>query len=431
MKLLEINFSLILYGNDYFEKFKNYTILSLQENIKNLGQKKKLIFYISTEKTLKKKITDLFEKKLKLHNYQLVYDYQLNKKKITYYEISQIQKYHFDQVKIKKNCYFIFLYSDIIYSNNTFNYCINTLKKNNKISAVGSFGLSININSKFKIFLKKILYDKNYLRYLINNSYNLISNFHKKNIYGKNINLRSNLIIMLKKNGLLIKSQHFHPIVMKADKLIKNKKIITLDSSLYDLFKSKKEIYIEKNMLKCAMFSFDSTNLLRNKITLFETKEFNRNKEILKKIFFLDLHYNLTQRCVFSENYIGFSFSKNLKITSLNRFINNILNKQIHSIKKSINEKIFYKTADLQKLNFKVFLNNYIIYLVKTKITFNNHTIRKILNYLFNIGQINKANLAIKKNLKITYTYNLLFMSYSFFNKLKFLVNLVLKKNYI
>ena len=431
MKLLEINFSLILYGDNYFEKFKKYAILSLQENIKNLEKKKKLIFYINTKKNLKKKITDLFEKKLKLHNYQIIYDNQLNKKKITYYEISQVQKYHLVQVKKRKNSYFVFLYSDIIYSNNTFNYCINILKKNNKISAVGSFGLSININSKFKIFLKKILYNKSHLRYLIKHSHNLISNFHKKNIYGKNINLRSNLIIVLKKNGLLIKSQHFHPIIIKADKLINNKKIITLDSSLYNLFKSKKEIYIEKNMSKCSMFSFDSTNLHRNRIALFAIKEFNRNKEILKKVFFLDLHYNITQLSVFLENYIGFSCSKNLKISSLNKFINNMFNKRIDTIKKSINKKIFYKTADLQKLNCKVFLKNYIIYLLKTKITFNNHIMRKILNYLFNIGEINKASSAIKKNLKITYIYNLLFMSYSFLNKLKFLIRISLKKNYI
>jgi hypothetical protein len=317
---MHLSFSIILVSKIYLNKFQKYSIHSIKKNIEKFNNENIIItFFISTEEKFKKNINSLIKKEFKALNYNLVFDYDLKKipyDKITYQNIGNIQSSHLLKSKEIKSKYMIFLYSDIIYSNNAFLYSLKILESNRKIYAVGSFALALNLNKKFKFFFKKLLNNQNYLNFFFKNFYNLTSNFHKKFIYNNNLNIRSNFICFKKKEGLLIKSQHYHPVIIRINK-ITNNKILTLDSSFYEFFTSSDHIYIEKNLHNLSIFSFDSINSARNNTYKINKNTFAEKKDI-KKFNFLDLYLNVVKNKknyqFFLNNYVYLSFSKNLKI---------------------------------------------------------------------------------------------------------------------
>lgn len=431
-----LSLSIILYGESYLNKFEKYSIYSLKKNIDKINNVNLFItFFISTNKKLKDRIQYLIKKKFKNLNYNILYDHDLEKiqyRKILYQDIGKIQNNHLIKSKNIKSKYLIFIYSDIIYSNNTFSYSLKILENNNKISGVGSFALALNINKKFKNFFKRLLSNKNYLEYFIKNSDHLISNFHKRFIFINTINTRSNLIILKKKGGLVIKSKHYHPIIVKVNR-IKNNKIMTLDSSFYNFFRSINEIHIEKNMHLISIFSFDNVNNIRNKIFLFNHQQL-KNKNELKKIYLIDLYYNLIGNIknfnFFLDNYIFLNISKNLKIKSLNKFINYVLKNKINEIKNSLSYKDNIYKNYINKLNLKKFFIYYLINFIKNIFLPYNQLLLNKLNFFFKKGKI-KVQLTSRKyqNLDIIYSYfRIKLLSYNLLNKIKFIILLIKKK---
>jgi hypothetical protein len=431
-----LSFSIVLYGESYLNKFEKYSLYSLKKNVDKINNNNLFItFFVSTNKKLKKKIQLLIKKFFKNIKYNILYDHDLEKiqnKKILYQDIGKIQNNHLIKSKNIKSKYLIFIYSDIIYSNNTFFQSLKILENNNKISAVGSFALALNINKKFKNFFKKLLSNKNYLEYFIKNSDDLISNFHRKFIFVNTINTRSNLIILKKRSGLVIKSKHYHPIIIKLNR-IKNNEIFTLDSSFYNFFSSTNEIYIEKNMHLISIFSFDNVNSIRNKIFFFNHQQF-KNKNELKKIYLIDLYYNLIGNIkifnFFLDNYIFLNISKNLKIISLNKFINYVLKKKINELKNSLDYKGHIFKNYVNKINLKDFFIYYLINFIKNNFLAGNQLLLKKLNYFFKYGKINnELTHSNSQSLDIFYSFfRIKFTSYNLLNKIKFIILLIKKK---
>lgn len=159
--MTNLSLSIVLVGEIYFNKFKRYSVHSLRKNIEKINNKNlSITFFISTETKLKDDINLLIKKNFEKFHYKLIYDYDLNEisyEKISYSKISNIQKRHLNKSIIIKSKYLIFIYSDIIYSNNSFLYSFRLLENNNKISAVGSFALELNLNKKFNLFFSKII----------------------------------------------------------------------------------------------------------------------------------------------------------------------------------------------------------------------------------------------------------------------------------
>jgi hypothetical protein len=431
-----LSFSIVLYGESYLNKFEKYSLYTLKKNIDKINNDNLfLTFLVSTNKKLKKKIQLLIKKFFKNFKHNILYDHDLEKiqnKKILYQDIGEIQNNHLIKSKNIKSKYLIFIYSDIIYSNNTFFHSLKILENNNKISAVGSFALALNINKKFKNFFKKLLSNKNYLEYFIKNLDDLVSNFHKKFFLVNTINTRSNLIILKKKSGLVIKSKHYHPIIIKLNR-IKNNKIFTLDSSFYNFFSSTNEIYIEKNMHLISIFSFDNVNSIRNKIFFFNHQQF-KNKNELKKIYLIDLYYNLIGNIkifnFFLDNYIFLNISKNLKIISLNKFINYVLKKKINEMKNSLDYKGYIFKNYINKISLRDFFIYYFINFIKNNFLAGNQLLLKKLNYFFKYGKINNELTDYEtQSLDIFYSYfRIKFISYNLLNKIKFIILLIKKK---
>ena len=119
-----LSFSIVLYGESYLNKFEKYSLYSLKKNVDKINNNNLFItFFVSTNKKLKKKIQLLIKKFFKNIKYNILYDHDLEKiqnKKILYQDIGKIQNNHLIKSKNIKSKYLIFIYSDIIYSNNTF-----------------------------------------------------------------------------------------------------------------------------------------------------------------------------------------------------------------------------------------------------------------------------------------------------------------------
>jgi hypothetical protein len=175
----------------------------------------------------------------------------------------------------------------------------------------------------------------------------------------------------LKKNGILIKSKHYHPIIIRTSKII-NINFATLDSEITKIFKNPDEIYVEKDMKKISLFSFDSIHIPRNRII--KNNNLRKvNKLFYKKISLINLQSNIAGNNFFLKNYIGFTFTKYIKIESLNNFFNYFIKNSNHKLKKNIEENfknlllelnliIRYKILKFLIKNilfYKIICNNY------------------------------------------------------------------------
>ena len=419
--------SLILKGGNYFKKFKKFSILNLERSLGNIYTKKKtFVFFISTERNLEKKIKYLFKKYFNKYNYKIVFDYDLEEyssKDISYKIISKIQKKHLFIIKNNKFDYIVFLYSDIIYSKNTFYNSLKILNNKKDISAVCSFGIALNDCNTFQVFYKKLHNNKNYLEFFLKKANNLISNFHKQFFYGNNIIYNSNCIFFLKKNCFFIKSYHYHPILIKVNKII-NSEFKTLDSDITKFFNNANEIYVEKEMKKICIFSFDSPKLSRNKILL-NTNFIVNNKLLFKRLSLINFYINLGKGNFYLKNYIGFSLNKYIKIQSLNNFVNYFIKFKSKDLKNKLIENL-YNFFIKQKIK-----NPYSIFIFLIKIFINSQVIfkRSILkNYLeklLNVGIINKD---IYSHYYILYIYAIFFNIINLRKKIKLLFRLLVYK---
>lgn len=130
------------------------------------------------------------------------------------------------------------------------------------------------------------------------------------------------------------------------------------------------------------------------------------------------------------NNYIFLNISKNLKIKSLNKFINYILKNKINEIKNSLSYKDHIYKNYINKLNLKKFFIYYLINFIKNIFLPDNQLLLNKLNFFFNKGKIN-VQLTTRKyqNLDIIYSYfRIKLLSYNLLNKIKFIILLIKKK---
>lgn len=376
--MYKFGFSLILYNKVHINKFKNYSLKTIIANLKStLKKNDKIIFYLSTSRKDLEIILSIFKKNLNAFNWHIEYDFraeELLNKDFSYVRLGRIQAYHAKEIINKKTKYLCFLYSDILYTNSVFRECINILKRK---SAVGSFAISLNINKNFKIFYKKIL-KNNHLSFFLKNNNFLISNFHKKNIYNSNnYSEKNNLIIFLNKNLLLLKSLHFHPILIRTDK-IKNINISSLDTSFYNLFSSNKEIYIEKKMKKFSIFSCDDNKLKRNQKN---QKNYFQDSNLSNELLLLNLYNSIknekSNSNIFFENYQSFSNNNENLIFQTNKNLNYLLSK------KNIKMKVKKIIIDKNKLIFDKLNITALLLIIKNYIIFNIYNNFFSKNFLF------------------------------------------------
>ena len=186
---------------------------------------------------------------------------------------------HLVKNRKNKNNYLIFLYSDMLFSKNAFSNCIKIFKKKN-IKVICSFGLLLNSKKKiFKKFLKLLIKEKkSHLKLLIRNK-DIIHDYHQQ-FLNNNINLSRTFLYDIINNSIYIKSFHYHPIIIKIDKINYNfKNVKTLDNYFLEDNYKKKNIFVENNLNNISIFSFDEYR--KEKLINFHIKDFYK-KYILR-----------------------------------------------------------------------------------------------------------------------------------------------------
>lgn len=418
---MKISLSLILKGEEHISKFRDYSANSLSNALSQLSNETKitdLIFFISVDYNEKSIISDIFNSKFKKFSKKLIFDNDISKlKHFSYIDITKIQKMHLKKSIMNNSNFFLFLYSDMIYTKKSLLNSYKLIDKK-KVSAVCSFALSLNINKFFKKFIEKIYNDEDYIDYFLENKENLISNFHKKFEYGKLINFRSNFIYISKKNGIVIKSQHMHPIMINLKKIKSNFKILSLDENISELFDKIDEIYIEKDLRKISIFSCDFENIKRNNIDVIAINSIDKKK--VKILNLLSLKRSISNKKninIFYDNYLYCTKNNLVKVKTINRFLNYI-----------ILEKSGTLLINFTNNSFDISLNNYtkfkaiILSIFNSNFFYNNINFRYVYNYL-------KTNIVLKNSFNSRYNQNIeawliVFCNLNFVKKMRLLFHL-------
>ena len=420
-----ISLSLILVGEEHIKKFNKYSIKSLERALielnKNLNQEFQLTFFISIVNKDKTYIRKIIYENFKDLSVKIYFDEQISKiKKITYIDITKIQLEHLNKSKDSKSDYLLFLYSDMIYSVNSLSEAYKIIN-NNKKSVICSFALSLNINKYFNVFYKKIINNESYLDYMLDNKYNLISNFHNRFKYGNKINFKSNFIFTLKKNGIFIKSQHYHPIMIKVDKLKSNQKLISLDENIYELFNKLDEIYIERDMKAISIFSCDFESIERNKLFSNIGNKLFLKKNNVKKLNFLSLNQSVTKKNnkkIFYNNYIHYNKSKNLKMNAINNYFNYILHNKLDLL----TDYFLNNDKKISKLNYNIRIKMLLTNVANSNIFYNNYYLRVLFNLFKKKIKLNNKDMSLNKD--SIEPYLIIYSNLNLKNKLKFLFHL-------
>jgi hypothetical protein len=249
--------SIVLYGEEYISKFFNISFKTVIQNLNNLSKEFRIKFIISTDNKSIKKIKSNILSKINADIEFLV----IKNKNIKYYSVTQEQLQHLKIAKDQNIKYLFFLYADIIFSKYSFKNSIKYLIQNRKLKAICSFALLLNAkNVNFKNFFYYLLKkEKDHLKLLINNK-DIIDKYHQT--FEKNIlNFNKSFFYLIKNKNLYLKTFHYHPIVVTPLKIntrnILNLEIHTLDNQFIENFFSINEIYIEQDLKKISLFSFD------------------------------------------------------------------------------------------------------------------------------------------------------------------------------
>lgn len=379
--------SLVLYGNDYIEKFFDFTFKTILKNLNKVSKKNFTFkFMISTNKNSMNIIKKKIESKTSIEKEFFL----INEKKDKYKLITNEQIKHLKTAKKNGFAYLFFTYSDILFSSDTF---LNSLKslKNENIGVICSFALLLNQKHRLfkKIFLS-VLKNKNHLKFLtLNNS--LIDEYHKT--FEENyLNFNRSFSYIIKNNQINIRSFHYHPVAVNLSKIkekFNNLNIVTLDNGFLDYFFKFEEIYVEQNLKKISIFSFDKLSRI-NFRTFFNIKLTQINKFKLNRILF---YISLLDKSEIERKL----------------YFNNLL--FYYPFKK-------FKNIDRKKLKYKLGLRSYKINEVKLQI--------KILFY--KINKLNFKNYFYKLHYSFFFfMYIILYFVISLLSSNKFYLNLYLK----
>jgi hypothetical protein len=190
----------------------------------------------------------------------------------------------------------------------------------------------------------------------------------------------------------------------------------TLDSDISKIFKNPNEIYVEKDMKKISLFSFDSKHIARNRIIKNNNlRKFN--KLFYKKISLINIQTSVTDNNFFVKNYIGFTFTKYIKIESLNNFFNYFIKNSNDKLKKNIEENfknLLLELNIISRYKIAIFLIRNTLYY---KIIYTNKILLNLLHTIFKIGLINNSNINNNKNIEILNILYIIFSILSFNRK--------------
>jgi hypothetical protein len=355
--------SLVLYGNDYIDRFFKFTFKTIIKNINNLNKIKKfnIKFIISTDNDSLKKIKDNIETQINADIRFLL----INNIKDKYYSVTKEQLCHLKITQDENIEYLIFLYADIIFSQDSFKNSIKYLVKNKKTKAICTFALLLNEkNKKFKKFFYCLLRKKeDHLKLLVSNK-NMIDKYHQSFEENK-LNFNRSFFYLISNKNLFIKTFHYHPLIIRPNKKIRleniEKQVYTLDNKFISKYFLFNEIYVEENLKKVSSFSFDyksrfKFNKYENKISKNLLREFN------SLFFALSAHEKTEiENQLFLSNTINYTND-----TSKNNFFSNKLqhteihNKYINIMKKNTNSIALFSAINALIKNIKP---NYIVIL--------------------------------------------------------------------
>ena len=313
--------SLVLYGEKYISKFFNFSFKTIIQNLNNLNKEFRIKFIISTDEKSIKKIKNNILSKINADTEFLV----IKNKSVKYHSVTQEQLHHLKLAKEQNIEYLFFLYSDIIFSKYTFKNSIKYLAQNRKLKVISTFALLLNEkNIKFKKFFYYLLKKKeDHLKLLINNK-NIIDRYHQS--FEKNkLNFNKSFFYLIKNKNLYLKTFHYHPIIVKPIKIntinILKTKIPTLDNRFMDKFFSINEIYVEQDLKKISLFSFDSKSRFKKEKNL----QGNFSDKIFEKIdytllWFSSYEKNELERKLFMINTLSYINDVNSPISIKNDF---------------------------------------------------------------------------------------------------------------
>jgi hypothetical protein len=362
MKKKVIFFSLVLYGDNYLKKFFNVAIKTIINDLFNLKKKFEIKFLITTtnsnQKTIKKKLNKIIEADIIFFEINKSHD---KYKVATVAQLSHIN--HLTKNRKNKDNYLVFLYADMLFSKNAFNNCIKIFKKKN-IKVICSFGLLLNEKNKiFKKFLKLLINDKkNHLKLLIRNK-DIIHDYHKQ-FLNNNINLSRAFLYDIINNSIYIKSFHYHPIIIKLDKINYNfKNVITLDNYFLEDNYKKNNIFVENNLNNISIFSFDKDR--KEKIFYFHVDDIYKNYILRLLLICSYLEKSSLEKKLFINNTLtndkkileNINFKKN----RFNKFPYESVkyNKIINKLKENYDSSLLLKMrAHILHLIFIIFLRS-------------------------------------------------------------------------
>jgi hypothetical protein len=306
----EICISLVLYNNSYINEFAKYSFETIIENINNLGKNFDFIFLVATKKEDVNKITNLFlKRKLKIK-----FNFIKNTNK-TYDVVTKNQLYHLKLAKEYNYHFLIFAYADMLFSKKSFASAFKIFN-NTKINIICTFALLLNSSHrKFKNFFYLLKNKKDsHLKFLIKNK-TIIDRYHQSFEY-QNIKSGKSFIYKIKNKDLLLKTFHYHPMILRIKNVnfdYFNYKVETIDNFFIDNF-NKKNIYVENNLSKISLFSYDKYS--REKNQFFEINRNLKNHLLKREINNLllmasSVEKSTTERYLFKNNTLRFPYNNN------------------------------------------------------------------------------------------------------------------------
>lgn len=165
-----------------------------------------------------------------------------------------------------------------------------------------------------------------------------------------------NLFYLIKNKNLYIKTFHYHPIVVTPNKMFKiikvNKNIHTLDNQFMDKFFFFNEIYIEQDLSKISLFSFDTKSRFKRISTIKSTlcdEEFKEIDYILLSIS--SYEKSKLENKLFMNNTLTYKNNTSIEDFFDEDYFNNIYNR--YKFKNYYKDQTFLKLFYLIKKSQK------------------------------------------------------------------------------
>jgi hypothetical protein len=385
----KIYISLVLYKDSYIEEFTKYSFETILKNINNQEKNFDFEFLIATRKIDTNKITNLFLKK----NLKIKLNF-IENTGTTYNIVTKNQLYHLKLAKEYNYDFLIFAYADMLFSKYSFSSAFKIFN-DKKINIITTFALLLNSsNRKFKSFFNLLKNKKDaHLKFLIKNK-DIIDKYHQL-FEHKNIRPGKSFIYKIKDNNLLLKSFHYHPIMLRIKNVnfdYFNYMIKTIDSCFLNNYNIKK-IYVENNLSKISLFSYDKYSRTKNNIfnLNYSLRKHSLKKEINNFLLMISsLQKSATERHLFKNNTLRFPYNSNgIDFNNGNfNFINKNNKNIILSISKFINSDLVFRKS-INKISIFFYFLFYFL----------------LLSILFVIKPYQKDIVSFKKKFRISKSF--------------------------